>query len=178
MSRIGKQPVALPAKVEVTIGDRVVVKGPKGTLDRPLVEGVDVKVEDGNVIVSRHSDSKQHSANHGLMRALINNMVTGVSVGFSKKLEIIGVGYKAEVKGRDLLLNLGFSHPITFSPPEGVTVTVDKQTIVTLSGMDRESVGQAAAVIRSFRPPDSYKGKGVRYEGEYIRLKAGKAAKK
>jgi large subunit ribosomal protein L6 len=178
MSRIGKQPVALPAKVEVTVGDRVVVKGPKGSLDRPLVEGVDVKVEDGNVIVTRRSDSKQHRANHGLMRSLVNNMVTGVSVGFTKKLEIIGVGYKAEVKGRDLLLNLGFSHPITFSPPEGVVVTVDKQTIVALAGMDRESVGQAAAVIRSFRPPDSYKGKGVRYEGEQIRLKAGKAAKK
>ncbi len=178
MSRIGKKPVAIPAKVEVTVGDRIVVKGPKGSLDRPLVEGVDVKVEDGNVVVTRQSDSKQHCSNHGLMRALINNMVTGVSVGFTKKLEIIGVGYKAEVKGRDLLLNLGFSHPITFTPPEGVTVSVDKQTIVTLTGSSREAVGQAAAVIRSFRPPDSYKGKGVRYEGEHIRLKAGKAAKK
>lgn len=178
MSRIGKKPVAIPAKVEVTVGDSIVVKGPKGSLERPKVEGVDVKVEDGNVVVTRHSDSKQHCSNHGLMRALINNMVTGVSVGFTKKLEIIGVGYKAEVKGRDLLLNLGFSHPITFSPPEGVTVSVDKQTIVTLTGSSREAVGQAAAVIRSFRPPDSYKGKGVRYEGEQIRLKAGKAAKK
>ena len=149
MSRIGKKPVDLPAKVEVTITDKVVVKGPKGELERPLVDGVDVKVEDNQVIVTRQSDSKQHRSNHGLMRALINNMVVGVSTGFTRKLEIIGVGYRAEVKGKSLLLNLGYSHPITFDPPEGVSVSVDKQTLVTLTGPDRETVGQAAAVLGS-----------------------------
>lgn len=178
MSRIGKKPIDIPDKVELTITDTVKVKGPKGQLERPLVEGVEVKVEDKQVLVTRKSDSKQHRSNHGLMRALINNMVVGVSTGFTKKLEIIGVGYRAEVKGKSLLLNLGYSHPITFDPPESVSVSVEKQTLVTLTGPDREAVGQAAAVIRAFRPPDSYKGKGVRYEGEHVRLKAGKAAKK
>jgi large subunit ribosomal protein L6 len=178
MSRIGNKPIPLPKGVTVTIGDAIAVKGPKGQLSTPLVGGVDVSVTDDVLTVTRQSDHRTHRANHGLIRALVSNMVTGVTAGFEKKLEIIGVGYKAENKGKNVVFNLGFSHPIDYTPPEGVTVTIDKGTKVSVKGINRESVGQAAAVIRGFRPPDSYKGKGVRYEGEHIRLKAGKAAKK
>lgn len=178
MSRVGNKPIPVPKGVTITIGDEVAVKGPKGQLTTPIVGGVDVAVTDDVLSVTRHSDHRTHRANHGLMRALIANMVTGVTTGFEKKLEIIGVGYKAENKGKNVIFNLGYSHPIDFAPPEGITVTIDKGTKVSVKGIDREAVGQAAAVIRGFRPPDSYKGKGVRYEGETIRLKAGKAAKK
>lgn len=178
MSRIGRLPIPVPKGVSIDVGDLVSVKGPKGQLATPLVEGVGVTIEDGTLTVSRESDHRRHRANHGLMRALLSNMVVGVTTGFEKKLEIIGVGYKAENKGSNVVFNLGYSHPIDFAPPEGITVTIEKGTKVSVKGIDREAVGQVAAVIRGFRPPDSYKGKGVRYENERIRLKAGKAAKK
>lgn len=178
MSRIGKLPIAVPDKVTVSIGDNITVKGPKGELSRPIVAGVSVVLEDNVLQVNRDSDHRTHRANHGLMRALLNNMVTGVTKGFEKKLEIIGVGYKAEMKSQTLVMNLGFSHLVEYVPPKGVSITVDKNTKLTISGSDKEAVGQTAAVIRGFRPPDAYKGKGVRYENEVVRLKAGKAAKK
>ncbi|MCP4803734.1 MAG: 50S ribosomal protein L6 [Proteobacteria bacterium] len=178
MSRIGNQPIELPKGVSVTLGDVIVVKGPKGSLEQSLVDGVSI-AQDGDVLkVSRASDNRVHRANHGLIRALVANMVTGVSKGFERKLEIIGVGYKAENKGKHVVFNLGYSHPIEFTPPQGVTIAIEKNTKVTVSGIDKQVVGQAAADIRGFRSPDSYKGKGVRYAGEVIRLKAGKAAKK
>ena len=178
MSRIGRLAIPMPKGVTIDVGDLVSVKGPKGQLETPLVEGVGIAVVDGVITVSRNSDERRHRTNHGLMRALLSNMVVGVTTGFEKRLEIIGVGYKAENRGANVVFNLGYSHPIDFAPPEGVAVTVDKGTKVSVKGIDREAVGQVAAVIRGFRPPDSYKGKGVRYENERIRLKAGKAAKK
>ena len=178
MSRIGKLPITVPNGVTVTLGDTITVKGPKGQLERSVVAGVTVHHADGVVTVERETDHRVHRANHGLMRALLNNMVVGVTKGFEKKLEIIGVGYKAENKGSNVLFNLGYSHPIEYTPPKGVSVAVEKNNKITVSGIDKEAVGQTAAVIRGFRPPDSYKGKGVRYADEVIRLKAGKAAKK
>lgn len=176
MSRIGKLPVPLPAGVTVDIGDEVIVKGPKGTLKQKIVDLVSVKLEGTDVIVTRQDDSKPSRAFHGLMRSLINNMVVGVSTGFSKKLQIIGVGYRADVRGKELVMNLGFSHPINFTIPDGITIAVDKQNFVTISGADKQQVGQVAAVIRGYRRPDHYKGKGVRYADEHVRIKAGKSA--
>ncbi len=178
MSRIGRRPVELPPNVTVSIGDRIEVKGPKGTLSRPVVEGITIRQEDGRLVFDRASDSRVHRANHGLMRALVNNMVIGVSQGFEKALEIKGVGYKAEVKGDKVVFNLGYSHPIEFPIPKGIDVQVDKSGRITVRGIDKELVGQVAANMRRLRPPDSYKGKGVRYVGEVVRLKAAKAAKK
>ena len=178
MSRIGNKPVAVPSGVTVTAGDgQLTVKGPKGELSQKIAEGITFEIEGDVAKVNRSNDSKPYRANHGLMRALLNNMVTGVSQGFERKLEINGVGYKASTQGNKAVFNLGYSHPIEFPFPEGVKVAVDKNTLVTVTGIDKEKVGQAAAEIRGFRPPDSYKGKGVRYEGEYVRLKAGKSAK-
>lgn len=178
MSRIGKLPIPLPKGVSVTLDEgRIAVKGPKGQLGRPVVDGVQVVVEGDEILVRRDSDSRHHRAAHGLMRALVNNMVVGVTQGFDRKLEIQGVGYKAEMAGKDLVLHLGYSHPITFSPPEGISISVERNTKLTVAGIDKETVGQVAAVIRGYRPPDSYKGKGVRYDGEVVRLKAGKSAK-
>jgi large subunit ribosomal protein L6 len=159
-------------------GSEVSIKGPKGTLTRSLVDHVDLKVDNGSIEVGRNSDAKQARANHGLMRALVRNMVLGVSAGFSKTLEINGVGFRAEVRGKNLVMNLGYSHPVEYPIPEGITIAVDKAGAITVSGIDKQKVGQVAAEIRGFRKPDSYKGKGVRYAGEYIRLKAGKSAKK
>lgn len=177
MSRIGNKPVALPSGVTVTVnGEQLVVKGPKGQLQQKIAQGITFDVQSDTVSVVRANDSKPFRANHGLMRALLNNMVTGVTNGFERKLEINGVGYKAAIQGNKAVFNLGFSHPIEVPFPEGVTISVDKNTLVTVSGIDKEKVGQCAAEIRGFRPPDSYKGKGVRYEGEYVRLKAGKSA--
>jgi len=177
MSRIGNKPVSLPKGVEVQVaGGELKVKGPKGQLAQHIVDGISFEVDEGRVQVNRSGDSKQFRANHGLMRALLNNMVTGVSEGFTKNLEIIGVGYKAEIKGNKAVFSLGFSHPIEFPFPEGVKISVDKNTKVSVSGISKEAVGQAASEIRGFRPPDAYKGKGVRYEGEYVRIKAGKTA--
>ncbi len=177
MSRIGRLPVTVPKGVTVTLGDTVTVKGPKGQLSRPVVAGVSVAQQDDTIVVNRDSDHRTHKAAHGLMRALINNMVVGVTKGFGRNLEIHGVGYKAEVKGSELVLNLGYSHPIHFAIPSGINIAVDKKGGIAINGIDKEQVGQVAAVIRGFRKPDSYKGKGVRYAGEHIRLKAGKAGK-
>ncbi len=176
MSRIGKLPVALPKGVDVKVADGSLrVKGPKGALTRSIVSGISFDVSDGSVEVARSGDTKQERANHGLMRALLANMVTGVSAGFERKLEIHGVGYKAEAKGKKVVFNLGFSHPIEYAFPDGVTVEVEKGGKLKIKGIDKEQVGQAAAVIRGFRPPDSYKGKGIRYAEERVRLKAGKS---
>jgi large subunit ribosomal protein L6 len=177
MSRIGNKPVAVPNGVTVSEGGGVLtVKGPKGQLTQNIVDGISFVIGDGTVKVNRSDDRRTYRANHGLMRALLNNMVTGVNAGFERKLEIIGVGYKAAVQGNKAVFNLGYSHPVDFPFPDGVSISVDKNTLVTVSGIDKEKVGQAAAEIRGFRPPDSYKGKGVRYQGEYVRLKAGKTA--
>jgi large subunit ribosomal protein L6 len=179
VSRIGKLPVQLPSGVTLQAsGSEVSVKGPKGTLSHTVVDHVDVKVEDGSIVVERKSDAKQARANHGLMRALLRNMVLGVSKGFEKTLEIQGVGFRAEVRGKNLVMNIGYSHPIEYAIPQGITIAVDKAGTITVSGIDKQKVGQVAAEIRGFRKPDSYKGKGVRYVGEYVRLKAGKSAKK
>jgi len=177
MSRIGNKPVAVPSGVTVTVTDgQLVVKGPKGQLEQHIVDGISFDVQSDVVKVNRENDSKPFRANHGLMRALLNNMVTGVNDGFERKLEINGVGYKASTQGNKAVFNLGFSHPIELPFPDGVKIAVDKNTLVTVSGIDKEKVGQCASEIRGFRPPDSYKGKGVRYQGEYVRLKTGKSA--
>jgi large subunit ribosomal protein L6 len=179
MSRIGKLPVALPAGVTVSVNDGVMkVKGPKGELAQRVASGVSVVQEGGTVAVQRADDSRQSRSNHGLTRALLNNMVQGVTKGFERKLDIQGVGFKSEVKGKSLVLSLGYSHSIEFPFPPGVTIDVEKGTKLTIKGFDRQLVGETAAKLCSLREPDSYKGKGVRNEGEHIKLKAGKTAKK
>jgi large subunit ribosomal protein L6 len=178
MSRIGKMPVPVPSGVTVQVGEgRVQVKGPKGQLEQTLPAHVQVESEPGRITVTREGEHRQARANHGLTRALIRNMVVGVTQGFEKKLEIVGVGYRAEIKGKNLVLNLGYSHPIEYPIPAGVSVAVDKAGAITVSGISKQQVGEVSADIRSFRRPDAYKGKGVRYSGEYIRIKAGKSAK-
>lgn len=177
MSRVGNLPIAVPAGVAVEQRDGLVhVKGPKGQLSAQLVQNIEMKHEDGELIFTRTSNSKPAKASHGLMRALVGNMVIGVTKGFSKKLEVHGVGYRAEVRGKQLVLNLGYSHPVEFNIPEGIAIEADKTNKITVSGIDKQKVGQVAAEIRDFRKPDHYKGKGVRYEGEQVRLKAGKSA--
>ena len=177
MSRIGRMPVSIAKGVEVKQSNGMVtVKGPKGTLELNVHPEMTVVVDDSEVRVERPSDHKEHRALHGLTRSLINNMVVGVTDGFSKTLEIIGVGYRAEVKGKGITLHLGFSHPVNYEPAEGVKLECPTQTTVVVSGPDKQKVGQAAAEIRSFRPPEPYKGKGVRYQGEHVRRKAGKTA--
>lgn len=179
MSRIGRKPVTVPKGVTVTVnGNEVKVKGPKGELARAFREEVSIKQEDGTLHVERHGDERQVRALHGLTRALLNNMVVGVSTGFSKVLQIEGVGYRAELKGKDLVMALGYSHPVVVPPPQGITFAVDeKARTITISGPDKEQVGQVAADIRKWRKPEPYKGKGLRYQGEHIRRKAGKAGK-
>jgi large subunit ribosomal protein L6 len=178
MSRIGKQPIALPTGVKVEVKDGwVSVKGQGGALQRPLLEGVLVDVSDGRVTLKRTSDDKRSRSYHGLMRTLVANMVEGVSKGFEKKLEIVGIGYRSELKGSSLALYLGYSHPIDFPLPKGISAEVEKQTLLTIKGIDKELVGQTAAKIRDLRKPDPYKGKGVRYAGEVLRKKAGKTGK-
>ena len=177
MSRIGKQPVEIPKGVDVKVqGQTVSVKGPKGQLALDAHPDVTVKTGDGEVVVTRPSDSARHKALHGLTRSLIANMVEGVTEGFSKTLEIQGVGYRADKKGKGITLNLGFSHVIEYAAPEGIDLEVPNQTTVVVKGADKQVVGQTAAEIRSFRPPEPYKGKGIRYQGEQIRRKAGKTA--
>ena len=179
MSRIGKRPVPIPDKVTVTLsGNHVTVKGPKGQLERELPEGVTVSQENNEVLVTRVNDSRRSRERHGLCRTLVANMIEGVSNGYSKELEIIGVGYRAAVKGKDLVLNVGYSNPVTIQPPDGIQFAVEKNTKVTVSGISKELVGNTAARVRGTRPPEPYKGKGVRYSGEFIRRKAGKAGKK
>jgi large subunit ribosomal protein L6 len=175
MSRIGKQPIAIPAKVKVEVkGQKVFVEGPKGKLDMAVPPRTSLKIEDGKVMVSRQGDDAQARALHGLSRALVNNMVKGVSDGFVKKLEIQGVGFKAAVQGKNVNLNLGFSHPINYPIPDQIKVTVEENTKLTIEGPDKQVVGRMAAEIRSFYPPEPYKGKGVRYVGEHVPRKEGK----
>ncbi|MGO8675592.1 MAG: 50S ribosomal protein L6 [Limisphaerales bacterium] len=175
MSRIGKQPIAIPPKVKVQIaGQQVSVEGPKGKLNWQLPRRTSLKVEGGKIIVSREGDDAQAKALHGLSRALVNNMVRGVTEGFVKKLEIQGVGFKAAVQGKNVTMSLGYSHPIVFPIPEQIKVTVDENTKITVEGPDRQVVGQVAAELRSFYPPEPYKGKGVRYADEHVIRKEGK----
>jgi large subunit ribosomal protein L6 len=179
MSRIGRRPISIPDKVTVTIdGATVTVKGPKGQLSRELVPEVTVEQADGTVQVNRRDESRIARQRHGLSRTLVANMVEGVSQGFQKRLEIQGVGYRAQVQGRNLLLNMGYSHPVTIEPPEGIQLAVENNTNVIISGIDKEAVGNIAARIRAVRPPEPYKGKGIRYAGEIVRRKVGKTGKK
>lgn len=180
MSRIGKAPITVPSGVEVKAsGNSITVKGPKGTLSRELVGGISVRQEENTLVVERSDDERTTRSLHGLSRALLNNMIVGVTQGFSKELEIVGVGYRAELKGPSVIrLNLGFSHPIDVTAPAGVTFEVPVQTRIIINGIDKETVGQVAANIRSIRKPEPYKGKGVRYLDERILRKAGKAGKK
>lgn len=179
MSRIGLAPIKLPSGVEVSVkGSVSSVKGPKGSLEQHIPLGIEVSVEDGVVQCKRPSNNPRDRANHGLVRALIANQVVGVTDGFEKVLTIVGVGYRAELKGKKLVLTLGHSHPIEYDPPEGVEFEVTEQTRVVVKGASKQKVGQVAAEIRGFRPPEPYKGKGVRYESELVRKKAGKAAAK
>ena len=176
MSRIGKKPITVPSGVTVNIqNDEVRVAGPKGKLGVRVTPLVEVKIDGGTVTFVRRDDSREARAAHGLTRKLVDNMVTGVSTGFRRVLEINGVGYRAEVKGREVHLALGYSHPVVFKLPEGIDAKVDKQTVVTLDGADRQVLGEAAAAIRELRPPEPYKGKGIKYAEEKIRRKAGKA---
>ncbi len=185
MSRIGKMPIDLPAQVKVSIANGgITVEGPKGKLSQELPEGVAVSVEDGQVIVTRSSEQKRIRAMHGLARALTANMVKGVTEGFTKGLRIVGLGYKAEVQGQKLTLQLNYSHPIVYEIPQGIDISIERTETVQnmpeiplfVSGIDRQQVGQVAAIIRDFQKPEPYKGKGIKYLGEHIRRKAGKAA--
>ena len=180
MSRIGRLPVAIPAGVEVTVaeGNVVTVKGPKGTLERALPTEMEIKVEDGHVVVSRPNDLKKMKSLHGLTRSLIANMITGVSEGYEKKLEINGVGYRAQKKGKEITFNLGFSHPVVMTDPEGIETEMDGQNIIIVKGIDKQKVGQYAAEIRELRKPEPYKGKGIKYADEVIRRKVGKTGAK
>jgi large subunit ribosomal protein L6 len=178
MSRIGRLPIAVPATVDVTIDGRTLtVKGPRGTLTRAIHPDMSVRREEATIVVSRPTEQKTHKQLHGLTRSLINNMVVGVSDGYRKGLEITGVGYRAALNGRKLQLNLGYSHPVEIDPPEGITFEVESPTRLAVLGIDKELVGQIAAKVRSTRKPEPYKGKGVRYAGEQVRRKAGKAGK-
>ncbi len=178
MSRIGRQPIPIPAGVSVTVqGAAVVVEKGKSSLANPLPPGITCSVEKGVVLFKRADDTRQQRALHGLTRALVANAVKGVSQGFSKDLEIVGIGYKAQVQARVLQIALGYSHPIEFPIPDGIEIKVDKQTRLTIGGADRQKVGQVAAEIRGLRPPEPYKGKGIRYVDEVIKKKAGKAGK-
>ncbi|MEG0791258.1 MAG: 50S ribosomal protein L6 [Gordonibacter sp.] len=178
MSRIGKQPITVPAGVDVTIdGTTVTVKGPKGELTRSFPEIMIIKREGDDILVERPDDTREAKAYHGLVRTLIANMVEGTSTGFKKKLQLVGVGYRAALKGADLEMQLGFSHPVLVEAPEGITFEVPSQTEIIVSGPSKEQVGQVAANIRKWRKPEPYKGKGIRYEGEQVRRKLGKAAK-
>src|SRR3989454_10808846 len=178
MSRIGRQPIVLPSGGNVTVqGSAVLVEKGKVALANPLPPGITCAVDKGAVVFSRADDSRQQRALHGLTRALVANAVKGVSEGFSKDLEIVGIGYKAQVQGRVLQIALGFSHPVEFPIPDGIEIKVDKQTRLAVSGADRQKVGQVAAEIRGLRPPEPYKGKGIRYTDEVIKKKAGKAGK-
>ena len=179
MSRIGKKPIAIPSGVEVKIdGNLITVKGSKGTESVSFRDEVKVSVQENQIIVEPNSDDRKTGALHGLFRTLIANAVKGVSEGFEKKLEIVGVGYRANMEGSNLNMALGYSHPVLIVPPAGITLSVEANTKITVKGSNKQTVGDVAAYIRSKRPPEVYKGKGVRYEGEYIRKKAGKAGKK
>lgn len=175
MSRIGKLPISIPEKVEVNLKDNYLTcKGPQGELARQLNSQMEIKLENNEIIVNRPSDNKEHRSLHGLTRSLVANMVEGVSTGFSRKLQIIGVGYKAEMKGKNIVITIGYSHPIVMNLPDTIQASVPSPTEIVIQGSDKELVGMIAAKIRSFRKPEPYKGKGIRYSGEYVRRKAGK----
>jgi large subunit ribosomal protein L6 len=179
MSRIGKRPIPIPQKVTIAIdGQKVAVKGPKGELSRSLPREVEIVQESDTILVNRRNESRLARQQHGLCRTLVANMVEGVSQGFQKRLEIQGVGYRAQVQGRNLVLNVGYSHQVHIEPPEGIQLAVENNTNVIVTGIDKEAVGNIAAQIRAVRPPEPYKGKGIRYAGEAVRRKAGKAGKK
>ena len=179
MSRIGKKPIEIPSGVEIKIeGNMITVKGPKGTESVTFRDEVKVSVADNHVIVEPNSEDRKTNALHGLFRTLIANAIHGVSQGFEKKLEIVGVGYRANMEGSNLNLVLGYSHPVVVVPPTGITLAVEANTKISVKGTNKQTVGDVAAFIRSKRPPEVYKGKGIKYEGEYIRRKAGKAGKK
>ena len=179
MSRIGRMPITIPQGVTVDVQKNTVrVKGPKGELLRTFDPDMQIALEDGIILVQRPTDHRRHRALHGLTRSLLNNMVVGVSEGFSRRLEIQGVGYRAELQGENLVLNVGYSHPVVIEPPDGISFEVEKgYRGINVLGIDKEVVGEMAAEIRAIRPPDAYKGKGIRYTGEVVRLKAGKAGK-
>lgn len=180
MSRIGKAPIQVPGKVKINIedGNSVVVEGPKGALAQTFHPDMQVGLDEDVLVVKRPSDSQEHRSLHGLTRALLNNMVVGVSDGFTRKLLIEGVGYRAEMKGKTLVLNVGYSHPVEFEPPQDVEYAVeDRGKTIIVSGIDKQVIGELAAQIRKQRPPEPYKGKGIRYDGEYVRRKAGKTGK-
>lgn len=177
MSRVGKKPIDLPQGVEVSLSDHAVtVKGPKGVLSRQINPGIKVQIAENQIHLSRPNDSKYYKSQHGLYRTLINNMIEGVTQGFEKKLEIVGVGYKGAIKNNRLNLQIGFSHSIVLVPPEGVEIVLGSPTNISVRGIDKELVGQVAAKIRSFRPPEPYKGKGIKYSDEHVRRKAGKTS--
>ena len=179
MSRIGKQPIPVPDKVSVSLeGLSVTVKGPKGELNRTLPEGVTISQVDNSIVVTPVSDKRKSRERHGLCRSLVANMIEGVSKGYTRKLEIVGVGSRAQVKGKNLVVSAGYSHPVEVVPPNGIAFAVQNNTNVTVSGADKELVGNEAAKIRAIRPPEPYKGKGIKYEGERILRKAGKSGKK
>ncbi|MDQ0163585.1 50S ribosomal protein L6 [Bacillus alveayuensis] len=178
MSRVGKKPLEIPSGVTVTLnGNTVTVKGPKGELTRTFHPDMEIKIEDNVLTVNRPTDNKEHRALHGTTRSIIGNMVEGVSKGFEKGLELIGVGYRASKSGKKLVLNVGYSHPVEIEPEEGIEIEVPSQTKIVVKGANKERVGAVAANIRAVRPPEPYKGKGIRYEGEYVRRKEGKTAK-
>ena len=180
MSRLGRMPIAVPAGVTVEIAEnnKVTVKGPKGTLERVLPSEMDIKMEGSEIVVSRPNDLKKMKSLHGLTRTLINNMVIGVTEGYEKKLEVNGVGYRAQKQGKKLVLSLGYSHPVEMEDPEGLETVLDGQNIIVVKGIDKEKVGQYAAEIRAKRAPEPYKGKGIKYADEVIRRKVGKTGKK
>lgn len=181
MSRVGRAPITLPKGVDVSLnmtGTEATVKGPKGSLKVPVSPRIKLKNESGTVVLERASDNRDDKAQHGLARALLNNAITGVSAGYNRNLEIQGVGFRCNMKGKTLELSIGYSHPVVVNPPEGITISSPEQTKITVSGIDKQLVGQVAANIRELRPPDAYQGKGIRYEGEFVKLKPGKAAAK
>ncbi len=179
MSRIGKKPIPIPAGVEVVVreGNLVTVKGQKGQLEKQLPECLEIQISDGQAVVLRPSDKKEHRSLHGLGRTLLSNMVEGVSSGFARNLELVGVGYRAAKQGNNLVLNVGYSQPVNVIPREGIEIDVPAPTKITVRGIDKEVVGDTAAMIRRVRPPEPYKGKGIKYENEFIRRKVGKAGK-
>ena len=179
MSRIGKLPVSIPGGVTITVdeGNLVTVKGPKGTLQQQLSPEMKIEQANGAVTIGRPSDDKKHRALHGLTRSLLHNMVVGTTDGFAKNLEIVGVGYRAQLNGKNLVLNVGYSHPVEMTPPEGITFEVPAPNKIAVKGMDKQVVGQIAANIRAVRSPEPYKGKGIRYENEFVRRKEGKTGK-
>ena len=179
MSRVGNKPITVPENTKLTMQDRVLtVQGAKGTLSRSIHPAVELDIDNGTVNVKTVKDDQNSRALQGLTRSLVNNMVVGVTTGFERVLEISGIGYRAEMKGKTLVLNLGYSHPINFDLPEGISATVDRNNVIKLSGIEKDKLGQTAATIRKFRPPEPYKGKGIKFAGEYIRRKAGKTGTK